>query len=84
MNNEQAIIKELHKIDKRLATQIAEIDGKLNSLNDKIDNRIQLLAKDLENTKMIVDKHDNSISWVIKTIIGAVIVAVLGLIISIK
>ncbi len=63
-----------------LAYQVAQLDKKLDRFFDEVKNNYASKA-DLKNVKDDVDKLNNNIGWLVKIIIGAVVVALLGLVI---
>ncbi|GJD88155.1 hypothetical protein BHAOGJBA_1668 [Methylobacterium hispanicum] len=63
-----------------LAYQVAQLDKKLDRFFEEVKNNYASKA-DLKNVKDDVDKLNNNIGWLVKIIIGAVVVALLGLVI---
>ncbi len=63
-----------------LAYQVAQLDKKLDRFFDEVKNNYASKA-DLKNVKDDVDKLNNNLGWLVKIIIGAVVVALLGLVI---
>lgn len=63
-----------------LAYQVAQLDKKLDRFFEEVKNNYASKA-DLKNVKDDVDKLNNNIGWLVKIIIGAVVIALLGLVI---
>lgn len=63
-----------------LAYQVAQLDKKLDRFFDEVKNNYASKT-DLKNVKDDVDKLNNNIGWLVKIIIGAVVIALLGLVI---
>ncbi|WP_331296774.1 hypothetical protein [Methylobacterium hispanicum] len=63
-----------------LAYQVAMLDKKLDRFFEEVKNNYASKA-DLKNVKDDVEKLSNNIGWLVKLIIGAVVVALLGLVI---
>ena len=63
-----------------LAYQVAQLDKKLDRFFEEVKNNYASKA-DLKNVRDDVEKLNNNIGWLVKIIIGAVVVALLGLVI---
>lgn len=63
-----------------LAYQVALLDKKLDRFFDEVKNSYATKV-DLANVKDDVEKLNNNINWLVKIIIGAIVVALLGLVI---
>lgn len=63
-----------------LAYQVAQLDKKLDRFFEEVKNNYASKAY-LKNVKDDVDKLNNNIGWLVKIIIGAVVIALLGLVI---
>lgn len=63
-----------------LAYQVALLDKKLDRFFDEVKNSYATKVE-LANLKDDVEKLNNNIGWLVKIIIGAVVVALLGLVI---
>jgi hypothetical protein len=63
-----------------LAYQVGLLDKKLDRFFDEVKNSYATRT-DLHNLKEDVDKLNSNIGWLVKIIIGAVVVALLGLVI---
>ena len=63
-----------------LAYQVALLDRKLDRFFDEVKNNYATKSE-LKGLKEDVDKLNANIGWLVKIIIGAVVIAVLGLVI---
>lgn len=64
-----------------LAYQVSELDKKLDRFFDEVKNNYAS-KNELVGVKEDVAKLKDNISWLIKLVIGAVVVALLGLVVS--
>lgn len=79
MNNEQQVLKEIMKLDKKIDVKITEIDGKVDLIVEKLDGTFNIRLQDHEKR---IGNIEGYIKWGVLLVIGSVITTLLSLVIK--
>ena len=84
IGNIERTVSESRKENKELRDDIKDLSNKIDdTYATKADlSDVKLAAKtELDNTQKEVDSIKNNINWIVKIIVGAVVVAILGVVV---